>query len=330
MYTKQPTRRPTPPLTWLRSFESAARHCSFKKAAEELHVTPAAISQQIRQLEAYYGTKLFTRQPGSIGLTRIGKLTAPLVQMGFKSLTEACCAIESDRNKEALVVTVPPSFCIKWLVPRLDRFQDRHPGIEVRIDARDELVNFNAGLADVGVRYGDGNYPDLHVEPLVRDAYWPVCSPQLLQRTGGLDHPSQIVHYRLLHVDWPALSWEAPSWDMWLKAAKTHHPDLEKGHRFANEMMAQDAAVSGLGLALASQANAAIDLADGRLVRVLENIQPANRQFQYYLVRAKAVPPPESAALFCDWLREEGKRYEAASSCRPVADFAAALTFAPQ
>lgn len=308
MYTKRRTRRPTPPLTWLRSFESSTRHRSFKKAAEELNVSPAAISQQIRQLEEYYDTKLFVRQSRSIELTRIGKLAAPLVQMGFKSITEACSAIESDRNKEALVVTVPPSFCVKWLVPRLERFQDRHPDIEVRIDARDELVNFNAGLADIGVRYGDGNYPDLHVEPLIRDAYWPVCSPQLLEKTGGLNHLSQIAHYRLLHVDWPALSWEAPSWDMWLKAAKTTHPDLEKGHRFANEMMALEAAVSGFGLALVSQANAEIDLADGRLVKVLENIRPTNRQFQYYLVRVKADPPPESVALFCDWLREESKR----------------------
>ena len=308
MHTRRRRRRPTPPLTWLRSFESAARHCSFKKAAEELNVSPAAISQQIRQLEEYYDTRLFARQPRSIELTRIGKLAAPLVQIGFKSITEACSAIESDRNKEALVVTVPPSFCVKWLIPRLERFQERHPDIEVRIDARDELVNISAGLADVGVRYGDGDYPDLHVEPLIPDAYWPVCSPQLLERVGGLDHPSRIVNFRLLHVNWPALSWEAPSWDMWLRAAKTVHPDLEKGHRFANEMMAQDAAVSGLGLALASQANAAIDLAEGRLVKVLENIRPTHRQFQYYLVRVKVDPPPESVALFCDWLREESKR----------------------
>ena len=308
MYTKRRTLRPTPPLTWLRVFASAARHRSFKKAAEELNVSPAAISQQIRKLEEYYGTKLFTRQPRSIELTRLGKLSAPLVQIGFKNLTEACSAIECDRNNDALVVTVPPSFCVKWLIPRLERFQDRHPDIDVRIDARDELVNFHAGLADVGVRYGDGNYPDLYVEPLIRDAYWPVCSPRLLKRTGGLDHPSQIVHYRLLHVDWPALSWEAPSWDMWLKAAKTFHPDLEKGHRFANEIAAQEAAASGLGLALASQANAATDLADGRLVKVLENIQATTRQLQYYLVRVKAEPPSESVAIFCEWLREQGQR----------------------
>ena len=308
MHTKRRSRRSTPPLTWLRSFETAARHCSFKKAADELNVTPSAISQQIRQLEEYYDIRLFVRRPRSLELTRVGGLAAPLLQRGLESITEACNAIESDRNKEVLVVTVPPSFCAKWLIPRLGRFHDRHPHIEVRIDARDDLVDLNTGWADVGVRYGDGNYPDLHVEPLIRDVYCPVCSPKLLERTGGLDHLSQITQYRLLHVDWPPLSWEAPSWDMWLKATNTSHPDLEKGHRFSNEMMALDAAISGIGVALTSRANAAIALADGRLVKVLENIQPIKAQFQYYLVRSKTDSPPQSIARFCAWLHAESER----------------------
>ena len=306
-----PLRRPKrskPPLTWLRSFEAAARHLSFKKAAGELNVTPAAVSQQVRQLEDHYDVRLFVRQSRSIELTRVGSLAAPLIQLGFESISEACDAIHGQRDNDAIVVTVPPSFCAKWLIPRLERFRERHPHVDIRIDARDELVNFEFGWADVGVRYGDGNYPNLHVEPLIADFYCPVCSPRLLEKNGGLDQLSQLSRFRLLHVDWPPRTWKVPSWARWLKAAGVAHGDAERGHRFANEMLAQDAAVFGLGIALVSHANVWIDISRGRLVRVLEHIQPFSRSHDYHIVRAKTTRVSESVTLFCEWLRRESDR----------------------
>lgn len=202
-------------------------------------------------------------------------------------------------TKDYVVVTAPPSFSMKWLVPRLENFQEAHPEIEVRIDARDELTDFKNGWADVGIRYGTGKYSDLHVEPLFDDAYFPVCSAQLVERHGRRPLKlADLKHHRLLHVDWPALASAAPNWQMWLQAAKISHPDAHTGHRFTSEMMALDAAISGFGIALVSSRIAAIDMAAGRLVRVFADQAPIRTGFRYYLVRPNDTKPRKDVVQF--------------------------------
>ena len=148
-----------PPLNSLRAFESAGRHLSFSKAAHELNVTPGAISQQIRALEDFLDTPLFKRRNRLIVLTDEGQLCLPLVSEGFTNLTEAVEAVRRHRSDEPLTITSAPSFISKWLIPRLDKFKSRHPGIDVRIDASSRLVDFVHENIDVGIRFGTGRFP---------------------------------------------------------------------------------------------------------------------------------------------------------------------------
>ena len=295
-----------PPLNWLRAFEAAARHSSFKKAAEELNVTPAAISQHVKALEEYYGVKLFTRKTRSMKLTRIGELSSPFMSSALKNFSEACDIIKNDMDREWIVITAPLSFCMKWLVPRLELFNEIYPDIEVRIDATDNLLDLNQGQADIGVRYGDGDYPDLRVSKLVNDSYCAIASPALLERHGGLESISQISNYRLLHTDWRGSQDLVPSWEMWFRAAGVGHLETGKGHKFSNEMMAIDAAVSELGIALVSRVNAEADLAAGNVVTVLDNIRMSDRDFQYYLVRPQSEDVSKAAESLFSWLCKQG------------------------
>ncbi|MBX4893612.1 MULTISPECIES: transcriptional regulator GcvA [Rhizobium] len=295
--------RGIPPLNWLRAFETVSRHMSFKKAAEELNVTPAAISQQVRQLEDYFEIRLFDRNPRALALTRVGELAVPLLAAGMNNISGACDAMQNARPKDYIVVTAPPSFSMKWLVPRLEDFRQAHPEVEVRIDARDDLVDLKKGSADVGIRYGTGKYSDLQVEKLFQDVYFPVSSAKLFQTNGRALKLADLKHHRLLHVDWPALASAAPNWQMWLKAANISHPDAFQGHRFPSEMMALDAAISGFGIALVSSKIAAIDIEAGRLVRLFSDQAPIQTGFQYYFVRLNDTKPRKEVATFCNWLR---------------------------
>jgi len=301
---KRPT-SPIPPLNWLRAFEAAARHASFKMAAQELNVTPAAISQQIKLLEDYFDIKLFERRARSLALTRIGSLSAPLLSKALIDISRACEVIGHDTRRDWLVVTAPLSFCMKWLVPRLERFQERHPDIEVRIDATDELLDLRHGQADIGIRYGKGNYPGLHVTPLIGGAYHAVVSPRLLQKRGGLEDISQLSNFALVHTDWRGSRDAVPSWGMWLQAAGIRHPHAEKGHLFSNEMMAIEAAISELGIALVSRANVEEDLAAGRLVSVLDNHRMKQADFRYFLVRGQVSNDPVNVDILHAWICAE-------------------------
>ncbi|WP_165390160.1 LysR substrate-binding domain-containing protein [Thalassococcus sp. S3] len=292
----------------MKAFEAAARHSSFKKAAEELHVTPAAVSQHVKSLEDYYDVKLFVRQARSLKLTRIGKLAAPLMSNALEKFTEACDVIKGDTGRNWLTLTAPLSFCMKWLVPRLETFNEQHPKLEIRLNATDELVDLCQGQADIGIRYGNGDYPDLEVVPLIDGVYHIVASPDLLERHGGLNDLSELDKYPLLHTDWRGSPDLVPGWDMLVKAAGVNSKaiDLQKGHKFSNEMMAIDAAVSGLGVALVSEANSDAELQSGRLVKVLDHHSFRNSGFQYHLVRSKTNKVSSSADLLYHWLSDQG------------------------
>lgn len=301
-------KRKLPPLNALRAFESAARHLSFSKAAAELHVTPAAVSQQVKSLEAYCSTPLFRRLTRALRLTDAGQAVLPLLSEAFDKLAEADHVLRSRRDDDALVVSVPPSFGAKWLVPRLERFRRAYPVYEVRLDATDRRADFAREQVDVALRYGRGDYPGLHVECVLEECVIPVCAPSLLDGEHPLNEPADLKHHTLIHLHWTGEPEAAPNWRMWLHAAGVKGIDVEQGPRYSMESMAAQAALNGQGVALVSSALVVDDIARGSLIRALPQTAHVQNVFCYYLV----CPPDHLArpgvAAFRDWVLDEAKR----------------------
>ena len=217
-----------PPLNALKAFEATARHLSFSKAAAELHVTPAALSHQIRGLEDLLGLKLFFRRARAIELTDAARLIYPGIQTGFESLRQAVERLEPNRQDRVLVVSATPGLTAKWLAPKLYRFLAKHPDIDTRISASSAYVNFVADGVDVGIRLSSGNHPDLYVERLSEEWLLPLCSPKLLDGAHPLRSPKDLVHFTLIQVDLPGV---VPTWSDWFQMAGVDNIDSTRGLR---------------------------------------------------------------------------------------------------
>ena len=291
------------PLNALRAFEAAARHLSFTRAAEELHVTPAAISHQIKALEEYCGAPLFRRLTRALLLTDDGQRVLPLLRDGFDLLAEASQRLSASTDDTTLTVSAAPSIAGKWLVTRLERFRTAYPDIDVRLDAANQLTDFARDGVDLVIRYGGGNYPGLHVEPLFRTAVFPVCSPELAAGPRPLRKPEDLAGHTLLHVDWTFQDVTWPNWRMWLLAAGVDAVDAERGPKFNDAGMVLQTAIAGQGVALATDILAADDLAAGRLVRPFD-LTVAD-EFGYFTVCPKEKAETRKVALFRAWLQEE-------------------------
>jgi LysR family glycine cleavage system transcriptional activator len=292
-----------PPLSALRAFESAARHMSFSRAADELSVTPGAVSHQIRALEEELGVALFRRLNRAIELTDAARLLLPGLSEAFRGIEETVGRVRAHTDTGVLTVTTSPSFAAKWLVLRLHRFQERHPEIDVRVSATEDLVAFGKGDVDLGIRYGTGHYPGLSIEKLFENEVFPVCSPGLLDGEHALTAPAALGHYALIHdqtVDKDPL---VPTWSMWLKAAGVPGIDAEHGLRFNNSFLALEAAIAGRGVALANSTIAAGDLATRRLVRPFALGLPD--RFSYWIVLPPGAIERRKIRIFRDWLRDE-------------------------
>ena len=299
-----------PPLNALRAFEAAARHLSFAKAAEELNVTPAAVSHQIKALEEILGTKLFRRAKRAIWLTEAGQACLPDLREGFERLAAGIERLRGLESSGILTVSTPPSFAGKWLVPRLDRFRAGHPEIEIRVDANPQLVDFARDDVDVGVRFGLGDYPGLGSTLLLSEAFFPVCSPALLEGEHPLRHPEDLCWHTLLHEDQSFGEGTYPDWRMWLLAAGFPELYSSKGPRFSASELVTQAALDGQGVALGRRVLVAGDLEAGRLVQPFAMTYPVS--FAYYLVSAKNAAERPKVAAFRDWmLRETGNRPDA-------------------
>ncbi|WP_282609811.1 transcriptional regulator GcvA [Pelagibius sp. Alg239-R121] len=298
-------KRHLPPLNSLRAFEAAARHLSFRQAAEELNVTPAAISQQIKQLEATLSVELFTRTTRALALTDAAEAALPEIRNGFDSLDGGVRTLRAQRDGGILTVSVSPSFGMRWLLPRLERFRQTYPDIDVRIDASNQLTDFGRGGVDVALRYGRGNYKGLTSERLITDIAFPVCSPNLLPDPQQLLEPEDLHNHALLHVDWVMESESAPTWARWLQRANITDIDTRGGLRFSMDDMAVSAAISGLGIVVAARAFVVADLAAGRLVKPFSSELDMPTEFHHYAVypAQKAAQPKVSA--FLDWVRGE-------------------------
>jgi LysR family transcriptional regulator, glycine cleavage system transcriptional activator len=216
--------RRLPPLNALRAFEAAARLTSFQAAAAELNVTPAAVSHQIKALEAHLGVPLFKRLNREVRLTDAGRACLPGLRDGFDRIAEAVDSIRPGRGGGILTVTAAPSIAGKWLLPRIDGFRTRHPAIDVRIDAAIHTVDFSRADVDVALRYGAGHYPGLYTELLMRTEVFPVCAPELTRGKKGLKAPADLRHHTLIHEDEINPDPSCPTWAMWLRAAGAFRP----------------------------------------------------------------------------------------------------------
>lgn len=292
--------RRLPPLNAVRAFEAAARHLSFTKAAKELHVTQAAISHQVKALEAYLGIKLFRRLNRALVLTEEGQTYLPPVKRIFDHLYDATRRLTENEARGKLTVSVIPSFAARWLVPRLGRFREAQPDIDVRVAPSGHLVDFAREDVDLGIRYGRGRYPGLRVERLMTEDILPVCSPALLEGSRPLKRPSDLRHHTLLHDEGHA------EWRTWLLAAGVDDVDATRGTVFTDSGMLIQAAVAGQGVALARGALAADDLASGRLVRPFDFNLPA--EFAYYIVCPEATADQPKVVAFREWLLQESAR----------------------
>ena len=293
--------RRLPPLNALRAFEAAARHLSFTKAAEELFVTQAAISHQVKALEAALDLQLFRRLNRRLMLTDAGQLYLPALTGAFDAIDTATTRLRADENAGRLVVSVANSLAAKWLLPRLPRFRERHPEIEVEISAADRLVDFGRDHVDMAIRYGLGRYPGLRVDPLMKDTNFPVCSPALLAGPLPLREPGDLRRHSLLHDDVRTI--EAPDWPKWLAAAGVTGAWTDRGPRYSHSSLVLQAAIDGQGVALGRSTLVALDLEAGRLVRPFGPALPSS--YACYVVSPPATAERPKIKAFREWLLDE-------------------------
>ena len=297
------------PLNALRAFESAARLLSFSRAAEELSVTPGAVSQQIRLLEDHVGGPLFVREARGLQLTEAGQAALPLLREGFDRLIDASALLRQPQRRPQLRISVTPSFAAKWLTPRIDRFLAEHPEVEVWISADMNLAELSEDGADLAVRYGCGDYPGLTTERLMAETVLPVCSPRLLSGPNPIRAPEDLAQHTLLHDESPDNDPSCPDWAMWLKARGVSGVDPRRGLRFNQSALAIEAAAGGRGVALAKRTIAQADLQSGRLVAPFAD-GAVSVDFAHYLVLPRDRPISQGARDFAAWLKKEAGDHE--------------------
>jgi LysR family glycine cleavage system transcriptional activator len=268
---------------------------SFTRAADELFVTQAAVSHQVKALEEWLGVRLFRRQKRRIMLSDAGQAYLPEVREALDLLDHATRRLLARGSSGPLTVSCLASFAASWLVPRLGRFRQEHPDIDIMISANDLTVDFarDRDEVDIAIRYGTGNWPGLDVIPLMTEELFPVCSPDYLKSAPPLDQPSDLRHHTLLHDDME-LNWAA-----WLKASGVTDIDTDRGPSFNLSNMLVDAAISGQGVALARSALVHSHLAAKRLITPFQVKLPA--ELAYYLVFPAGTGEEPKLKAFIDW-----------------------------
>jgi LysR family transcriptional regulator, glycine cleavage system transcriptional activator len=296
-----------PGLRSLRAFDAAARHLNFSRAAEDMGVTPAAISNQIKELEDQLRVSLFQRTSRSMRLTMEGEILYAAAHESIEVLTRALHRVRRVANQNQLRVTSTPSVAAKWLMPRLDRFLQSFPGADVRIDVSNMLVDFDRDDVDVAIRFGSGKYPGLQSDLLFQDSLFPVCSPKIITAQKPLRTPRDLLKHTLIHLEWDAQGQPWPNWRMWMQAAGITDFDETAGLHFGMTSLIIQAAVDGHGVALGDSNLVADDLAAGRLVKPFELSLKAPASFSYFVITRPDVKPGSIVEAFRDWLLAEAK-----------------------
>ncbi|AEC21111.1 LysR family transcriptional regulator [Pusillimonas sp. T7-7] len=294
------------PLSALRAFEAAARLGSFKAAAEELAVTPTAVSHQIRALEAQTGLALFDRQVRKVSLTDAGAQLYPVLRDGFDAFEATLARLKQQRTRALVSISATNAFTVKWLVPRMADFRRKHPDIDLQLQASDDLVDLRSTAVDIAIRYGRGPYPGLAIEPLFTDRFAPMANPHL-----GVVSPEDLARVPLIRFDWKQPQPENPTWERWFTIAQRRQPPQASQLRFSDEGHAIQAAVAGHGIALVSLALIADELEAGHLV---QPFGPAIDGHTYHLAMYADRPSSAPVQAVADWLRTQAARREHGNS----------------
>jgi len=297
--------RRLPSMKALRAFESAARHLSFTKAADELNVTQAAISHRVKTLEECLSVQLFRRFNRKLELTDAGRNYLPSLRHALDIVGAAGDRVSSQEAAASLRVSVVISFATKWLLPRLQEFKALHPEIDVLVTADDTLVNFGRDAFDVSIRFGRGRYPGLRADPFMKDRIIPVCSPALLEGPHPLRKPADLKHHTLLH-DLASFGDDLLDWSYWLEAAGVTGVDPNLGPGFNLWGMLIDAAIAGQGVALARFAIAEGDIDAGRLIQPFGPSLPS--EYAYWIVSLPEVAARPNVRKFREWLTAEATK----------------------
>lgn len=289
--------RRLPPLTSLRAFEAAGRHLSFTKAAEELTVTQAAISHQVKALEEHLDVALFLRLPRQLELTKAGKILLPVVRAAFDRIGESVAELNKDVASSALTVKLAPSFAAKWLLPRLDDFRRKHPQIELSLTHSNEAADFRRQPIDIAITYGKGDWRGVIADRVLSIDFFPVCSPAFMQGEHPLTNPENLAHYTLLHDT------DHVAWSNWLALAGIENVDPKRGTVVDDTNVLIQAATDGLGIALGSTHFVADRLASGHLVRPFDTT--LHNDYAYYVVCPKKHLKRSGVAVFKTWLMDQ-------------------------
>ena len=287
--------RKLPPLKSLRAFEAAGRHLSFTRAADELFVTQAAVSHQIKSLEEFLGVSLFIRRNRQLLLTDEGQTYWPKIRDIFETLSSATDGIKAARASGALTVSVVPTFATVWLVPRLSAFKARFPDIEVRLKASDDSVDFVREDVDLAIYYQAGEYPSgLSAKTLLSERLTPLCAPSLLQGDKPIREPLDLKSHTLLHDG------STDDWRKWLRLAGVKGVNLSHGPVFSHTAMVQQAAIYGQGIAMGHLVLSQAEVQAGRLVRPFELMMES--EFSYDIVCPQESVERPKVKAFSDWL----------------------------
>jgi LysR family glycine cleavage system transcriptional activator len=309
-----------PPLNALRVFEAAARHLSFKEAAAELHITQAAVSHQIRSLEEYLGVELFRRAGRGVQLTEAARASLPRLREGFDALAAGVETIRERAEEAELVITAPPVFTARWLMPRLAAFSRRENKIDVRVVGSSRMVDGGAldsphlvgnldlrdDSAGVEIHLGAGEYPGFRADRLFGVAIVAVCSPELARGDPPIRVPADLARHTLLHDDAMEIVAGGSAWRKWCEAAGVGNIDSSRGPRFSSNILSLEAASQHLGVALALRPLIDADVASNRLCRPFDiEVKPKSA---YYLVCPEVIADRPAVSAFRHWLLEEAAK----------------------
>ena len=292
-----------PSLDTLRVFSVAARHMSFTKAADELHLTQSAVSHRVRALEEELGVLLFDRRPRRLELTHAGQTLAQRVDQSVADIARTIADLELGDDTRRLTVTMLPSVASRWLVPRLPHFHALHPDIELQLIADPRLFDLRTARIDLAIRFGRGTYPGYAVTKLMPDHVFPVCSPRLIVHRGPVTTIETLLDLPLLHDSATEGDGSGTDWRSWLTHVGRSEAACDNGQRFSDAGLLIDAAVLGLGVALARASLVFDHIASGTLICPLRLAAPT--AFAYYLLSLPEVTTLQKIVRFRDWLQAE-------------------------
>ncbi len=292
-----------PPISALRALEAAARLKSYARAAEELHVTQSAISHQIKQAEEIWGLKLFAQEGRTRVPTAAGNTIVPIVRDFVQRLSSSIEDLKEEHPSNTLRISLLQSFGMKWLVPRLGHFNALNPQSEIWLSTSVELADIQNGEADIALRLGYGDWPGVYAEKILDEKVFPVCNPYFIEQNGLPETATDLMNYPLFRRDGKSI---APRWRDWFAHAGVSMDAFPSGITFADSSMAIQAAIDGLGIALARSAHVLDDIAAGRLIHLCPEVE-YNSDLSYYFICNLGAENEPNIKLFKDWLIKEAR-----------------------